>query len=158
MEKITWHLAQVNIGKMIGTNIDDPLMKDFVSQLDEVNDVAEKSEGFVWRLKTENNNATGIKAFEDDTILVNMSVWESIEDLERFVYSGHHLNVLKRRKEWFSRMKIYMALWYLPAGVVPTLEDAKKRLEAIEKNSASSFAFDFKKRFPAPTEVISFSE
>ena len=92
MQVTKYHLAQINIGRMIGINIHDPIMKDFVDKLDEVNAVAEKSKGFVWRLKDDNNNATGIKAFDDDQLIVNMSVWESIEDLEAFV---GYLNVLR---------------------------------------------------------------
>lgn len=155
MQATDWHLAQINIGRMIGANINDPVMKDFVDMLDEVNEVAEKSKGFIWRLKDENNNATDIKAFDDDRLIVNMSVWKSIEDLEAFVYKSRHVDVLRRRKEWFSKMKFYMAMWYLPAGTIPTLEEAKKRLLHLEQNGPSAFAFDFKQRFSSPSEKFS---
>lgn len=145
-----FHLAQINIGKMIGTTIDDPVMKDFVDQLDEVNSLSEKSKGFVWRLKDENDNATNIKAFDDAQIIVNMSVWQTVEDLETFVYGGQHLQVLKRRKEWFSRLKMFLALWWIPAGTIPTVEDAKARLLHLEQHGPSAFAFDFKKRYAPP--------
>src|SRR5215213_369341 len=147
MQTMKWHLAQINIGRMVGANINDPVMKDFVDRLEEVNAVAEKSKGFVWRLKDDNNNATSIKAFDDDQLIVNMSVWESIEDLEAFVYKSSHVEVLRRRKEWFSKMRFYMVMWYLPAGNVPTLEEAKTRLEYLEKNGSSLYAFDFKSKF-----------
>ena len=133
MQAAKWHLAQLNIARMIGTNISDPIMKEFVDRLEEVNAVAEKSKGFLWRLKDENNNATSIKAFDDDQLIVNISVWESIEDLETFVYKGSHVEVLRRRKEWFSKMKFYMVMWYIPTANVPTLEEAKKRLEYMNK-------------------------
>lgn len=145
-----FHLAQINIGKMLGTTIQDPIMKDFVNQLEEINKLAESSKGFVWRLKDEANNATNIKAFDDEQIIVNMSVWETAEDLESYVYSGRHLEVLKRRKEWFSKLKMFMALWYIPAASVPTVEEAKKRLLHLEQNGATPFAFDFKRRFAPP--------
>jgi heme-degrading monooxygenase HmoA len=154
MQATTWHLAQINIGRMTGANINDPIMKDFVDKLDEVNAVAEKSKGFVWRLKDDNNNATGIKAFDDDQLIVNMSVWESIEDLEAFVYKTSHAEVLRRRKEWFSKMKFYMAMWYMPAGSVPAVEEAKRRLEHLELYGASAYAFDFKQRFAPPAESL----
>jgi hypothetical protein len=136
---------------MIGSDINDPVMKQFVEQLDEVNALAEQSEGFVWRLKDENNNATELKVFDDPQVITNMSVWESIEHLEAFVYNGRHVQVMRRRKEWFHKMKLYMALWYLPAGTVPTIDDAKKRLEHLEQHGSTAFAFDFKKRFSPPT-------
>jgi len=145
-----WHLAEINIGKMTGSDINDPVMKDFVDQLDEVNVLAEQSKGFVWRLKSENNNATEIKAYDDPQMIINMSVWKSIEELEAFVYNGRHVEVMRRRKEWFHKMKFYMVLWYIPAGTIPTIDDAKKRLEHLEQNGPTAFAFDFKKRFPAP--------
>jgi len=152
MQTIEWHLAQINIGRMVGATINDPVMKDFVDLLDEVNEVAEKSKGFVWRLKDDENNATNIKAFDDERMIVNMSVWENVEDLETFVYKSRHVDVLRRRKEWFSRLRFYMVMWWIPAGTIPTLEEAKKRLLHIEQNGPSPFAFDFKCRFAPPSE------
>ena len=155
MQTTEWHLAQINIGRMIGANINDPVMKDFVDLLDEVNEVAEKSKGFIWRVKDEGNNATNIKAFDDEQLIVNMSVWESIEDLEMFVYKSRHVDVLRRRKEWFSKMKFYMAMWYVPAGTMPTLEETKERLLHLEQYGPSAFAFDFKQRFSPPSGKLS---
>jgi len=83
-----WHLAQLNIARMIGVNIDDPIMSKFVAQLDEVNALAEGSPGFVWRLKDDSNNATSINPYNDNQIIVNLSVWQTLEDLRKFVYSG----------------------------------------------------------------------
>lgn len=94
-----WHLSQINIAKMIGSDINDPIMKEFVEQLNEVNALAEQSKGFVWRLKDENNNATEFKVFEDPQVITNMSVWESIEHLEAFVYNGRHVEVMRRRRK-----------------------------------------------------------
>jgi hypothetical protein len=153
MEIKKWHLAQLNIGKMVGMDITDPVMKYFVDQLDEVNALAENSKGFVWRLKDDNNNATSINPFGDQQIIVNMSVWESIEDLESFVYKGRHVDVLRRRKEWFSKMKFYMAMWYVPAGVIPTTQEAIDKLHYLEINGPSPDAFDFKQRFTPPSET-----
>ncbi len=154
MQPTTWHLAQINIARMIGANINDPLMKDFVAQLDDVNKAAESSKGFVWRLKDDNNNATSIKAFDDDQLIVNMSVWESIEDLEIFVYKSMHAEVLRRRKEWFSKMKFHTVIWYVLYGTIPLLEEAKNKLEYLEKNGSSLYAFDFKHKFAPPLENL----
>lgn len=148
--KTGWHLAQINIGRIVGESMEDPVMKDFVDQLDNINTIAEQSRGFVWRLKGEGDNATDDAAFSDPKIIVNMSVWESLEDLQAFVYKSQHLEVLKRRKEWFERLKFYMVMWYIPAGTIPTVDEAKKRLNHLEEKGPSPFAFDFKKVFPPP--------
>lgn len=155
MDTTEFHLAQVNIGTMLGGSIQDPIMKDFVDQLDDVNAVAEKSVGFVWRLKDDSNNATNIKVFEDDKIIVNLSVWQTVEHLHAFVYQGSHLAVLRRRKEWFSKMKFFMALWYVPVGTIPTLEEARQRLAYLEQHGPTPFAFDFKKTFAPPGKISS---
>jgi hypothetical protein len=147
----TWYLAQINIGKMTGVNINDPVMKTFVAQLDEVNSLAEGSKGFVWRLKDENNNATNINPFGDERIIVNMSVWETFEDLSEFIFKGRHAEVLRQRKEWFVNFgKPYTAFWYVPAGHSPSVQEAIQRLTFLQENGPTSFAFDFKTRFPKP--------
>ncbi len=138
-------LAQLNIARMVGVNINDPIMLDFVAQLDEVNGVAESSEGFVWRLKDESGNATDLNPYDDVQLIVNMSVWENLEALERFVFTGQHLDVMRRRREWFQRFgKASMVLWWIPEGHKPTLEEANERLAFLQTNGATSFAFDFK--------------
>src|SRR6185369_5356313 len=107
------HIAQINIGKMVAP-IDSPVMNDFVSNLDRINDQAENLSGFVWRLKDESNNATSIQVFEDEFIIINMSVWKSIEDLMNFVYKTQHFEFFARRKEWFMKMpEAHMAMWYV---------------------------------------------
>jgi len=146
-----WHLAQINIGKIVGIDIGDPVMKSFVDQLDEVNALAEGSKGFVWRLKDENNNATSINPYGDNRIIVNMSVWESLEHLQEFIFKGRHAEVLRNRKEWFVNFgKPYTAFWYIRIGHVPTVGEAIERLDFLQKNGPSEYAFDFKTRFPKP--------
>ena len=138
-------LAQLNIAKMVGVNINDPIMLDFVAQLDEVNGLAESSEGFMWRLKDESGNATDLNPYDDVQLIVNMSVWENLEALERFVFTGQHLDVMRRRREWFQRFgKSSMVLWWIPEGHKPTLEEANERLVFLQTNGASAYAFDFK--------------
>jgi hypothetical protein len=139
------YLAQINIAKMIGATINDPIMEKFVAQLDEVNALAEGSPGFVWRLKDDTNNATSINPYHDDRIIVNMSVWESLEHLKLFVYQGRHAEVLRKKRDWFVNFgKPYTALWHVPAGTFPTVEDAMKRLQSLEENGPTEYAFDFK--------------
>jgi hypothetical protein len=130
---------------------DDPIMADFMAQLDEVNGLADESEGFVWRLQTEEGDATALRPFDDDQILVNMSVWESIESLHQFAYRTHHVDVYKERRKWFEpHLGVYQVMWWVPAGHIPTVEEAKARLASLEQNGPTVQAFTFSKRFPAP--------
>ncbi|MCE6991121.1 DUF3291 domain-containing protein [Dyadobacter sp. CY323] len=153
MEK--YQLAQINVAKMKGVNIDDPIMKEFADNLDAVNAHAEISEGFVWRLKEENNNATGLHPFQDPTVIINVSVWRDIPTLQQFTYRSFHSEFLKRRREWFSNYgKIYMALWWVRAGEFPTMEQAMERLEHLAKNGPSPYAFSFKDNQNMPAGII----
>ena len=145
------HLAQLNIARMTGVDMNDPIMTDFVAQLDEVNHLAENTEGFVWRLKDEaSGNALGFNPFDDVQLIVNMSVWKNLEALERFVFNGRHLEVMRRRREWFQRFgKAYMVLWWVPEGHQPTLEEANERLAFLQTHGATAYAFDFRNKFEA---------
>ncbi len=122
-----------------------------MNALDHVNALAEGSPGFVWRLTGEGNNATDLKPYEDSYIAVNMSVWESIEALAAFAYRNlEHRGVMRRRREWFEEMPVYMALWWVPAGHEPTVEEAKEKLALLEKLGPTAEAFTFKQPFAAP--------
>jgi hypothetical protein len=144
-----YHLAQVNIGR-VRDAIDSPLLADFVAALPPINTLADESPGFVWRLQTEDGDATSIRPFEDETILVNMSVWESIETLGDFVYRSAHTPFMRRRREWFHHMDLYIALWWVEAGTIPDVMEAKVRLEHLEKHGPTPFAFTFRQPFPPP--------
>ena len=144
-----YHIAQINIAQMLAP-IDDPLMAEFVAQLAPVNALADTSPGFVWRLQTEEGDATSLQVY-DDMIIVNMSVWESIESLREYAYRSGHVGVMKHRTKWFERFDgPYMALWWVPAGHIPTAEEGRERLEHLRKNGNSPYAFSFKNVFPAP--------
>jgi hypothetical protein len=146
-----FQLAEINVARMKGVTINDPMMKEFVDNLDRVNDLAENSEGFVWRLKDESNNATNLNPYNDEQMIINISVWESIETLEHYVYKTFHTDFLKRRREWFQTYgKVYMAMWWIPQGQFPTVEEAVDKLDYLEKNGVSPFAFNFRNRFPQP--------
>jgi hypothetical protein len=145
-----WHLAQVNVATLLAP-ITSPELSGFVARLEEINALADGTAGFVWRLQTEDGDATAIRAFDDDRIIVNMSVWESIESLGGFVYGSRHLEVLRRRREWFTRMTSpILALWWVPAGTTPTVADAKHRLDVLERLGPTADAFTFKEPFPPP--------
>ena len=145
-----YQLAQVNIATLKAP-IDSPELKDFVDNLDLVNGLAERSEGFVWRLTGEGNDATSLRPFGDD-VIVNMSVWRDVDSLRRFAYGNRtHVEILKRKREWFTRMKdAYMVLWWVPAGHRPTVEEAAQRLELLRRKGPSAEAFHFGEAFSAP--------
>ena len=150
MAASSYHLAQVNIGRVRGP-IGSPIMAGFVAQLDAINAIADRSPGFVWRLKTESGNATSFQPYEDPSILINMSVWESVEALRNFVYKSSHMGVLRDRAQWFENMtEAYLALWWIPAGHIPTIAEARERLEHRRAHGDSAFAFSFGRVFPAP--------
>ena len=149
-------LAQVNIGRLAAP-LDSPRLADFVAGLDPVNAVADDAPGFVWRLQTEDGDATALRAFEDDAegadggILINMSVWESVEALAAFVYGPAHIAVLRRRREWFERMTdAFTALWWIPRGHIPTTQEAEDRIKHLRAHGPAPYAFTFREHFPAP--------
>jgi Domain of unknown function (DUF3291) len=145
-----WHVAQVNIA-LPHEPVDSPLLADFAAMLEPINALADSSPGFVWRLQDESGDATGIRAFGDDRLIVNMSVWESIEALWSFVYESGHLDVMRRRREWFSRLaESHQVVWWLPAGELPTVEEAERRLAALRERGPTPYAFTFKQRFEMP--------
>lgn len=148
------HLAQVNIARMKGT-LDEPVMAGFVARLEEINALADSSTGFVWRLQTEGGDATYLRPYDDDRILFNLSVWESVEDLKTYVYQSAHAELLRQRHEWFEKFTgMFAALWWVPIGHIPGVDEAKKRLAHLEKHGPTPFAFTFRTQFPPDEEFI----
>jgi hypothetical protein len=145
-------LAQLNVARFKAPP-GDPVIAEFMALLDPLNAVADAAPGFVWRLQTDEGNATAIQAFEDDLMLVNMSVWESVETLADYVYGGDHVPVMRRRREWTTRLvEAHLCLWWIPAGHVPTVDEAKDRLDHLRENGPTPYAFTFKKRY-SPDEA-----
>ena len=143
------HLAQVNIAKMLGP-IDTPVMADFVANLDRINALAENSPGFVWRLKDEGNNATSFKVYDDALIIINLSVWKTIDDLVAYVYRSDHAAIFRRREEWFEKMtRPHTAMWYMPREAVPSVKEAVERLDHLQTHGETPYAFSFKRKFTA---------
>ena len=142
------HLAQINIGRAIAA-LSDPVMADFVRQLDEVNALAEQNSGFVWRLKSDDGTPSSyIHVFDDPKLLINMSVWKSIEALRDYVYRTDHGKVYADRRKWFEPFgKASFALWWINAGEVPSLEEGLERLEFLWQHGPSPTAFTFKHQF-----------
>ena len=142
-----YQIAQINIGRTLYP-MDDPRIAEFADNLDKINALAEETEGFVWRLKTDEGNATSIQAFDDPMLLVNMSVWENIEALYRYAYKSEHADFFAKRRLWFGKLEMPSpVLWWIPAGHIPTVEEAKERVQYLAENDVSPYAFNFKKRF-----------
>ena len=150
---MNFQLAQLNIGRILAP-LDSPVMADFVNNLDKINALAENSPGFVWRLKDDANNGTSIQMYDDNRIIVNMSVWSSFDELYAYVYKSMHTDFLKRRREWFEKMgELYHVLWYVPAGHLPDVAEARERLEYLRAHGETPYAFSFKKTFPVESIV-----
>ena len=151
----SYELAQLNIGIIKGP-MDSPVMAEFAANLERINALAERSPGFVWRLQTEDGDATAIRPFEDENMLVNVSVWRDVESLNKYVYSSAHVDVMRRRKQWFERMsEAYLVLWWVPKGHRPSVTEAIAKLEGLRTHGPSAQAFTFRQVFPPPDAVQS---
>lgn len=151
---MTYHLAQINIARVLAP-VDDPKIAGFMAQLDEVNALADSAPGFVWRLQSSSGNATDVPYNDDPFVLVNMSVWESVEALRNYVYRSRHVEVLRDRAQWFEKMeKPHYCLWWVPEGHIPTVTEARERLEHYQTHGATPVSFWFSETFPAPVETL----
>jgi hypothetical protein len=146
----THELAQLNIG-VIRAPMDSPMMEGFASNLDRINALAEATPGFVWRLQTEEGDATAIRPFDDPNVLVNVSVWKDVDSLNAYVYSSAHVELMRRRREWFERMtEAYLVLWWVPQGHHPSINEALERLSLLRAQGPTAQAFSFRQPFPPP--------
>lgn len=135
------HLAEINIARL-KYPLEDPRVAEFVANLDRVNAVADRMDGFIWRLQDETGDATAIQAFDDPLTIINMSVWRDAESLERFVWNTIHKRIYAKRHEWFSLMQSHhFAMWWVEVGHVPTLEEARERLDHLDSHGDTDFAF-----------------
>jgi hypothetical protein len=151
-ESSDFHLAQVNIGRLVAP-VTAPEVADFVALLDPINALADTSPGFIWRLQSESGNATDIRPFEDEHLLINLSVWRSLEELRNFTYRTAHVDVLRRRREWFEKLaEAHLALWWIPAGTLPTTAEAGARVRLLRSRGPTPDAFTFRMPFGPPAE------
>jgi hypothetical protein len=142
-----FHIAQANWARMLAP-LDDPIMKEFADLLDPINALADESPGFVWRLAGEGGNSTSVRVFEDELILFNMSVWESIEELHAYVYRMRHIELIRGRGQWFETPdRAPGVLWWTPAGAIPTAQDGRDKLELLWAEGPTPAAFTFRDRF-----------
>ena len=151
-----YHLAQFNIARMLKP-LDDPQMADFVNALDEINTLADNTEGFVWRLQTDEGDSTAIRVFDDDRLLVNFSVWEDLDSLHQYAYGSEHVKFFRRRKEWFARpRRATLVMWWVEEGYIPPISEAESKLEYIREHGVTPLAFNFKERY-TPEEMLAYS-
>jgi hypothetical protein len=146
----TFHLAQVNIA-LPREPLDSALLADFVAALAPINALTDASPGFVWRLQGDGGDATSVRGFRDERILVNMSTWESPDALADFVFGSRHAEIMRARRKWFAPMKeAYVALWWVPAGHRPSVREAEERVAHLRLHGPTAFAFTFKQPFSPP--------
>ena len=145
-----YELAQLNVG-IIRAPMDSPIMAEFAANLERINALADGTPGFVWRLQSEAGDATAIRPFENENNLVNMSVWQDLESLRQYVYRSGHVEIMRRRREWFEPMReAYMVLWWVPKGHRPSVTEAIAKLEMLRKAGPSLQAFTFGQAYPPP--------
>ncbi|MGH8251596.1 MAG: DUF3291 domain-containing protein [Steroidobacteraceae bacterium] len=143
-----YELAQMNVARLRAP-LDSPQLADFVGALDRINAIADGSSGFVWRLQDDSGNATALRPMGEDMI-VNLSVWQDPQSLQAFVYRSDHVGVMRRRREWFEKMDLYLVLWWVPSGHRPTEAEGIERLDLLRSRGPSPDAFTFGKLFPPP--------
>ena len=144
----SYELAQMNVARLRAP-LDSPQLADFVGALDRINAIADSSPGFVWRLQDDSGNATALQPMGED-IIVNMSVWKDPQSLQAFVYRSDHVGVMRRRREWFGKMDLYLVLWWVPSGHRPTTEEGIERLNRLRSRGPTAEAFTFGMLLPAP--------
>jgi hypothetical protein len=146
----SYEIAQLNVARALAP-LDSSQLAPFMARLDEINALAERSPGFRWRLQGDGGNATELRVWDDPLVIVNLTVWASIDDLHAFTYRSEHATVFARRFDWFERLeRPATVLWWQPAGQVPTLDEALRRLDLLAANGPGPDAFTFKQRFPQP--------
>jgi hypothetical protein len=147
-----FHLAQINIGRLIAP-INDPKIAEFVSQLESINALADRARGFIWRLQSSSGNATDIAYNDDPSMLVNMSVWDSLGSLRNYVYRSDHARVFRDRAKWFVKLDMPMyCLWWVPAGHIPSVAEGREHMEHYQQHGSTPFSFWFSQHFPAPAD------
>jgi Domain of unknown function (DUF3291) len=145
-----YHLAQINVAKAVA-DLASPVMAGFMSRLSEINTLAESAKGFLWRLQSDAGDATAIRVFDDPRMLINLSVWETLEDLKNFVYRSLHVELIRDREAWFSRLpEQHQAAWWVPLGHRPSAEEGRERLLSLRKEGPTAAAFTLARPFPQP--------
>jgi hypothetical protein len=145
------HVAQLNVGRLLAP-LDDPATEGFVTALDTINALADSAPGFVWRLQTDEGDATAVRAYDDEFMIVNYSIWDSVDSLKTFVFDTEHRQLLRRRREWFEVLdEASVVLWWVRAGEIPPVGEAVARLDHLDANGPSPLAFTFREVHDPPS-------
>jgi len=145
-----YHLAQVNVARA-KAEIDTEIMQGFMDQLDAMNQLADTADGFIWRMLGDGGDYTSIRPFDDPLVIMNVSLWRDVDALKNYVYKTDHMHIVRARHAWFDKMsEIQLALWWIPAGRLPTAEEAREKLELVRRFGATKEAFTFAQVFPVP--------
>jgi len=149
---MSFHLAAFNVAKM-RYPIDDPRMSEFVDNLDVINKLGDEAPGFVWRHQTEDGDSTSVRIFDDEEIILNLTMWDSADALRDYTYKTDHTAFLRRRREWFVPLEGWpvLVMWWVPAGHIASLEEAKAKLTELRDNGPTAAAFTFREDNPPPT-------
>ena len=147
-----YHLAQYNLARLLAP-LDHPQVADFVANLHRINELGDRSPGFVWRLQTDDGTSTSVRVRGDELVIVNFTLWESAEALFEFTYRSEHAEMYRRRRDWFEApTEAYLVLWWVPVGHIPAVEEADERLDYLRAHGPTPYAFTFKQRYPPPGE------
>ena len=147
-----YHLAQLNIANAVAS-MESPEMEGFVARLDEIHDLADNAEGFIWRWESETIDSSVVDVFGDPLLLVNLTLWESVETLKHFVYKTIHVELIRDREAWFSKMpEMHQVVWWVPEGHIPSVTEAKERLDKLRQDGPTDAAFTMAKPFPKPAD------
>lgn len=152
---MNFELAQVNVSRLLAP-LDSTLLAPFVAALDEVNAEGDRTPGFVWRLQTETGNATDVEGFGWDIagshgVIVNLTTWTNTQSLSDFIFSGTHLAIMRRRRDWFYPVvEATTALWWVPTGTRPTVDEAEDRVRHLRQHGPTKHAFNLRRHYPAP--------
>lgn len=150
MATLLHHIAQINVARLRAP-LDDPAMADFMAELARVNALADADTDMIWRLQTAGGDATSLRPYSDPMVIVNITVWRTLEALHRFTYRGDHAQAMKSRVRWFDRLRdASVAIWWIRAGELPTVEDAVRRLDHLREHGPTEHAFDFRTKWPPP--------
>lgn len=150
-----YHLAEINIAQMRAP-LTDPSMREFAENLQPINALADHSPGFIWRLQTAEGDATSLRVFDNEMMIVNLSVWESVEALRAYVYKSQHTDFLRRKKAWFDKLaSVHFVMWWVPAGHIPTVAEAKAKLEHLANHGDTPAAFTFRQLFTPEQTAVS---
>ncbi|MDB5666050.1 DUF3291 domain-containing protein [Cypionkella sp.] len=139
-----YHLAELNVGRLLAPT-DDPRVAEFMGALDRVNGLGKRMPGFVWMMEGSGEPGVGnteAKLDGDPQFVSNLTVWDSAEALENFVFGTVHRVFYARRAEWFEILgKMHFVMWWVPVGHKPSLEEALARLADLQANGDTDRAF-----------------